>query len=188
MAVATATMIDTIHDDVGNIPVNTPKVAGYITGTPDIRWTAADWARFPNSGKVQINQNGSTYISEAGVADVADYEPGAFTEAQVLEWVKLRKHSHLACAVYVSASNRASLTSALRKAGYTEVDLWIANWDLSEAEAAKLLTTSGNYPVVAVQWASPVSNPNTLVPGSVQTLSEANVDLSITVASWYAHT
>jgi hypothetical protein len=186
MAVATRVMIDTIHDDVGNIPVNTPKVAGYITGTPDIRWTNADWDRFPHSGKVRINQDGSTDVSEAGVADVADYEPGAFSEAQVLEWVKLRKHSHLACAVYVAASNQASLTNALREAGHTGVDLWVANWDLSEAEAVNLLTTSGNYPVVAVQWASPVSNPNTLVPGSAKTLSEANVDLSITVASWLA--
>jgi hypothetical protein len=186
MAVATAIMIDTIHDDVGNIPVSAPKVAGYITGTPDIQWTAADWARFPRSGKVQINQDGSTCVSLAGVANVADYEPGAFTQEQVLEWVKLRKHSHLACAVYVSASNQASLTSALQEAGYTGVDLWVANWSLSEAEAAELLTTAGNYPVVAVQWASPVSNPNTLVPGSAQTLSEANVDLSITVASWFA--
>ena len=186
MAVATALMIDTIHADVSNIPVSTPKVAGYVTGTPDIRWTTADWDRFPHSGKVRINQDGSTDISEASVGDVADYEPGAFTEAQVLEWVKLRKHSHLACAVYVAESNQASLTSALRLAGHTGVSLWVANWSLSEAEAVRLLTTSGEYPVVAVQWASPTSNPRTLVPGSARTLAEANVDLSITVASWLA--
>jgi hypothetical protein len=185
MAVATALMIDTIHADVSNIPVSTPKVAGYVTGTPEIQWTTADWDRFPRSGKVRINQDGSTDVSEAGIADVADYEPGAFTEAQVLEWVKLRKHSHLACAVYVAASNRASLTSALREAGHTGVDLWIADWSLSEAEAVRLLSTSGAYPVVAVQWASPASNPNTTVPGSAKTLAEANVDLSITVASWF---
>jgi hypothetical protein len=187
MAVATTIMIDTIHDDVGNIPVNTPKVAGYITGTPDIMWTTADWDRFPNSGKIQINQDGSTQVSKAGVGNVADFEPGAFTQAQVLEWVKLRKHSNLASAVYVNASNRATLTSALQEAGYTGVDLWVADWSLSEAEAVGLLTTSGDYPVVAVQWASPTSNPNTLVPGGAQTLAEANVDLSITVASWLAH-
>jgi hypothetical protein len=186
MAVATTVMIDTIHADVGNIPVNTPKVAGYSTGTPDIRWTAADWDRFPRSGKVRINQDGSTDVSEASIANVADFEVGAFTEAQVVEWVKLRKHSHIASAIYVAASNRASLTSALREAGLTGVDLWVADWSLSEAEAAKMLTTSGDYPVVAVQWASPASNPDTLVPGSAKTLAEANVDLSITVASWFA--
>ena len=108
MAIATTIMIDTIHDDVSNIPVNTPKVAGYITGSPDIRWTTADWDRFPKAGKVRINQDGFTDVSEAGIADVADYEAGAFTEAQVLEWVKLRKHSHLACAIYVAASSQAS--------------------------------------------------------------------------------
>jgi hypothetical protein len=186
MAVATAVMIDTIHDDVSNIPVNTPKVAGYITGTPDIQWTNADWDRFPRSGKVRINQDGSTDVSEAGVGNVADCEPGAFSVAQVVEWVKLRKHSNIASAVYVSASEQGSLTGALREAGHTGVDLWVANWDLSEAEAADLLTTSGEYPVVAVQWASPISNPNTAVPGGSLTLSEANVDLSITVASWLA--
>jgi hypothetical protein len=42
MAIATTAMIDTIHDDVSNIPVNAPKVAGYITGSPDIKWTTAD--------------------------------------------------------------------------------------------------------------------------------------------------
>jgi hypothetical protein len=186
MAVATAVMIDTIHDDVRNIPVNTPKVAGYITGTPDIQWTNADWDRFPRSGKVRINQEGSTDVREAGVGNVADCEPGAFSVAQVLEWVKLRKHSHLACAVYVSASEQGSLTSALRDAGHTGVDLWVADWSLSEAEAAGSLTTSGEYPVVAVQWASPASNPDTTVPGGSLTLSEANVDLSITVRSWLA--
>jgi hypothetical protein len=186
MAVATTIMIDTIHDDVDNIPVSAPKVAGYVTGTSDIEWTTADWARFPKSGKVRINQNGSTDISEASIADVADYEAGAFTEAEVIEWVKLRKHSNLACAVYVAASNKAGLTSALKKAGHTGVDLWVADWSLSEAEAAKLLTTSGAYPVVAVQWASPTSNPHTLVPGSSKTLAQANVDLSVTVASWHA--
>jgi hypothetical protein len=136
---------------------------------------------------VRINQDGSTDVSEAGIADVADYEAGAFTEAQVLEWVKLRKHSNLACAIYVAASNRTSLTSALQEAGHTGVDLWVADWSLSEAEAVNLLTTSGDYPVVAVQWASPASNPDTLVPGSAKTLAEANVDLSIAVASWFAH-
>jgi hypothetical protein len=100
--------------------------------------------------------------------------------------VKLRKHSNLACAIYVATSNQSSLTSALKAAGHIKVDLWVADWSLSEAEAADLLTISGDYPVVAVQWASPASNPNTVVPGSTKTLAEANVDLSITVASWFA--
>jgi hypothetical protein len=87
----------------------------------------------------------------------------------------------------VATANQATLTRALRAAGHTGVDLWVANWSLSEAEAARLLTTSGDYPVVAVQWASPTSNPNTPVPGSTRTLAEANVDLSVTVASWFAY-
>jgi hypothetical protein len=58
-----------------------------------------------------------SWTSEAGIADVADYEPGAFTEAQVLERVKLRKHSHLACAVYVAASNRPSQHPEYHRAG-----------------------------------------------------------------------
>jgi len=65
------------------------------------------------------------------------------------------------------------------------VNLWIADWSLSEAEAVRLLSTSGAYPVVAVQWASPASNPNTTVPGGAKTLAEANLDLSITIASWF---
>jgi hypothetical protein len=38
---------------------------------------------------------------------------------------------------------------------------------------------------VGVQWASPSSNPNTVLPGpSGKTLREANVDLSVVDAGW----
>jgi len=46
-------MIDAISANVGNVPASTPKVGGYVTGTPDIKWTSRDWARFPEAGTVR---------------------------------------------------------------------------------------------------------------------------------------
>ena len=40
---------------------------------------------------------------------------------------------------------------------------------------------------MAVQWASPTSNPNTIVPGGTQTLADANIDISVTIPSWFAY-
>ena len=43
---------------------------------------------------------------------------------------------------------------------------------------------NGPFPVKAVQWASPSSNPGTLVPGTGLTLTQANCDLSVADKSW----
>ena len=74
-------MIDGMHASAGNIPVSTPKVAGYVTGTPDIEWVPSDWARFPSSGHVRIDQSPALAAWASGAADVADMENGAATQA-----------------------------------------------------------------------------------------------------------
>jgi hypothetical protein len=43
---------------------------------------------------------------------------------------------------------------------------------------------SGPWPVQAVQWAAPQSNPDTLIPGSSLTLADGNCDLSVTAPGW----
>ena len=55
----TTTMIDSIHATCHNIPVGTRKVAGYVTGSSEIRWTRADWDRFDprHTGLVRIDQS-----------------------------------------------------------------------------------------------------------------------------------
>ena len=51
----------------------------------------------------------------------------------------------------------------------------IADWNLSEHLAG--LAAYGD--VYAGQWASPTSNPNTVIPGTNHTLATANVDLNV---------
>ena len=188
---ATTTMIDAIHDSVHNIPVSSPKVAGYVSGTADIIWTAADWARFPRAGKVRIEQ-GYPHFKATG-CDVFDVETAAVTPAQAAQGVRLRIAAGITwTTVYGSDSSLAAVLAALKALGptwyYGHVDCWLANWALSQAEAAAIIgTIVHGMTCRAVQWASPQSNPNTRVPGSRLTLAQANVDLSVTQPSWHAY-
>jgi hypothetical protein len=71
------TMGDAIHDNVPALhALSLPMVAGYVTGTPDIKWTAADFALFSSARLVTIDQGstGSPVMS----ANVRDVEPGAW--------------------------------------------------------------------------------------------------------------
>lgn len=79
-------MYDCIHDNVSTIkrlfkPGN--LVAGYLTGSPDIRWTAADFSNFPSQSVVTIDQGftGSPVIT----AMVRDVERGAWTPANAVK-------------------------------------------------------------------------------------------------------
>jgi len=175
-------MIDTIHDNVGSIPMGTPKVAGYVTGTPDIQWVSADWDRFPNSGHVRIDQSPTLSSWVSGGADVADVENGAGTIEQACVQARAREAKGWWSFVYISAGNLAALQSAVASFGLTKVQYWVANWNLNEAEAGDQL--GGD--MVAIQWASPSSNPDTVVPGGSETLTAANVDLSVAIPSWFA--
>lgn len=82
----TRTMGDAIHDNVGSLVVARPQlVAGYVTGSSSIQWTAADWALFPGIPHVTIDQGftGSPVPS----ANVLDVEPGAWTPAAAVAYV-----------------------------------------------------------------------------------------------------
>ena len=183
------TMIDTIGADAFNIPASAPKVAGYVTGSAEIEWTTADWARFPKAGKVRINQR-ATADPNPKVGDVYDVEAGALTVPAAVTAAKARKAIGWTTAVYVSDSGVDDLVTALGEARLTNsgVELWVANWALNHAEATALIGTYvRGFKIVAVQWASPTSNPDTIVPGSKLTLAQANADLSVTLASWFAY-
>jgi hypothetical protein len=177
-------MVDAISASVANVPVSTGKVAGYVTGTPDIQWTAADWARFPGAGHVRIDQSPDLASWISGAADVADIENGAGTQESAVAGALARKKRGWLSFIYVAQGNLSSMKDAVNAAGLSaSVSYWVANWDLSEAEAAAAL--SGD--IAAIQWASPSSNPQTVVPGGSRTLSEANVDLSVTVPGWFEY-
>lgn len=75
----TRLMGDAIHDDVSQLAAvpGLQLVAGYVTGSVDIVWTAADWAQFPGLPHVTIDQG----FTGSPVADaiVRDVETGAWT-------------------------------------------------------------------------------------------------------------
>lgn len=185
---STVVMIDTIGANVDNIPVKSPKVAGYVTGSGAIPWTDADWNRFPNAGEIHINQDPN---SSALLGHVFDIENGAWTVAGAIEALKTRKDHGRFLNLYCSESIVGDVQTALKAGGFAladDVGLWVADWSLTLAQAEALLGTrpdGGVGTIKAVQWASPSSNPGTPLPGSNLTLSEANCDLSATEASWY---
>jgi hypothetical protein len=65
------------------------------------------------------------------------------------------------------------------------VGCWLADPSLSIAEASKLVGTIlyGGLACVAVQWATPSSNPDT--KAGTGTLAALNLDLSIARADWF---
>lgn len=176
-------MIDATGNSAGNIPPGTPVVAGYVTGTGGVEWSAADWARFPHAGHVRIDQSPTRNLPL--LSDVADYEPEAITFDELLAWLGARWALKWWSTVYVDQADLAGVQAAVATADLTRVQYWLADWSLNEAEAEARLQPNLDGGIVAVQWASPSSNPRTLVPGSSLTLAEANVDLSVTVDGWY---
>ena len=185
----TVIMIDTIGASAHNIPDRTPRVAGYVTGVGDVPWSAAGWRRFPAANQVRIAQAPGTDPVDA---DVLDVETGAATPADARRWVNNRiGNGYTWSTIYGSASTLAAVRDALIAAGppgwwYGHVYSWLAGWSLSEEQAVRVLGTEvAGMTCVAVQWASPASNPGTLVPGgNGATLAQANVDLSVCDASW----
>lgn len=189
MTVASSTMLDTIGANSANIPLSTHYVAGYVSGIGDVPWTQAQFERFPTIRKVRIWQ-GAGIKPSLQAYDVIDVESGAVTPQQAAMAIRDRVQANIPwTTVYGSDSTLAQVTEETRKFGDSvwigHVNYWLANWNLNEAEAAALLDTQVHgASVVAVQWASPSSNPNTLVPGGSQTLSQANIDISVVDANW----
>jgi hypothetical protein len=147
---------DAIHANISHLPPG--QAAGYTTGSPDIKWTAADWAA--HKGAVRICQDSGTDHT----ADVLDVERGAASNTDAAFWVPRAAASYKAVtragqrtpAVYTSASNVTPLVNALIGHGIkTGVGLWVANWNLTDAQAvADVQNAAGPFPIVAVQFHS----------------------------------
>jgi len=190
----TTNMIDSIHASCHNIPAGTRKVAGYVNWVSGHQGTQADWDRFNprHTGLVRIDQSfgGRDPLS----SDVLDVEQGAATPGQVAHWVRTRHAAGKRFSdVYANRSTFSAVAAALNAAGpqgmfHRHVRLWLADWSISRAQAARLLGTHlDGHKIVAVQWASPSSNPNTPLPRSSLTLEQANCDLSVTLDYWRRH-
>lgn len=186
MAETVLTAVDTIHKYVNNIPADSPdiqQVNGYVTQvTPgsDIEWDQADWNRFPKYVEKTIAQLPANDPS----ADILDVEQGAaWSEKAIVDWVRMRHAAQEPAHIYISKDNVPRLDALLTQAHLTDqVYLWLADWNLSEAEARLLLGTEySGFRVEMVQWASPTSNPNTLLPGTNYTLADSGCDLSVAI-------
>jgi len=157
MTIATVTVCDAIHANISHLPHG--MAAGYTTGHGPVPWTAADWKAHP--GAVRICQDpGATDET----ADVLDVEQGAATTGVAARWAEAAAANHAAGkrpgqrhpAIYMSLSMVTPVANALVHGGIHEgVSLWVANWNLTEAEATALVQHAGGpFPIVGVQHRS----------------------------------
>lgn len=185
----TTMMVDTIHADVTKVPANVPEIAGYISGTSDIDWTSADWARFTKARKVRVYQ-GYGPVPAPHAYDAVDIESGAVTPAQAAQCVKQRVDAGIPWTTFYATDGNAALANAeVQKLGEHywngHVNIWLADWNLSQETAIPYIGRAVHGATcIGVQWASPSSNPHTLLPGTSLTLAQANVDLSIVDNTW----
>ena len=139
----TRLMGDATHD---NVPVlatvpGLDIVQGYVTGTVDVVWTAADWARFSHLTTVTNDQGGPG--SPVPSAVIRDVEPGAWSPAAAvndLPWTAVRP------TIYCD-QNDLTRTGGVLDSGW-HGDLWIAipGWNLGDP-----LPPTPGCTIVAVQ-------------------------------------
>lgn len=157
---------DSTHANIDRLPPG-QQAAGYSTGSPDIRWTDADWAARP--GALRICQD---HGSDA-TADYLDVEDFAARNIDAAGWYKRALASYHAATrpgqrwpgFYTSANNVTPLVNALIAGGVTSGPrLIIANWNLNQPQAAAdlgaalILLASGGadpFPIAGFQFADP---------------------------------
>lgn len=155
MAVATVAVYDAIRVNAHLLPPG--LAAGYSTGSGVVPWGAAEWAA--HRGAVRIDQDPAA--SDA-TADILDVEAGAATIADCPRWCEAAAASFAAAtrpgqrhpAIYCSMSNVTPVVDELIAGGIASgPGLWVANWNLTEAEAAGLVASGGGpFPVIGVQY------------------------------------
>lgn len=187
-ASATTWAVDATHTNAGKLPTGIPVVIGYSSGTPDIKWTAGDFARF--TGKKIANFQGYGAAPALGLMQELDVEAGALTPTGAANLVAQRVVAgYQWTTIYGSDSTLAAVSAAVRALG---TKIWVghvlcrlSDWDLNEEQAAALVGTQIHGMTCAgVQWASDTSNPHTVIPGTTLTLSEAPCDLSVVLTNW----
>ena len=161
------------HSD--NLPAAMGVVWAYNTGTPGIPWSVEQRARFDHAHLYTVDQGfGSKTPFDA---DEFDLEARAWTVPELVQVAAARAEKRWSTRIYCSRIPYAMMSGALAAAGLLHLPVFfrIADWSLNEAQARAQL--GGN--VYAIQWASPSSNPATLLPGTQLTLEEAQADLNV---------
>lgn len=186
--------IDATSSHISSIPANTPYVIGYVSGTRDIEWNPEDFLLFPASHVIK-NYQGYDYpqsLTDSVVDSLheLDVENGALLPTEAAHIIALRvARGWQWTTIYGTDATLAKVAQATQALG---AGVWVghvlcrlADWDLNEQEAAaKVGTQIHGITCVGVQWASPTSNPHTILGTVGKTLSELQVDLSIVDLNW----
>lgn len=189
MNIPRAVMLDTIRTSAHNIPKATPFIGGYVSGSGSVPWTETEWAMFPGSRHVRIYQDPS-HTLDPHSWDAIDLESGAFNAAQAAQEHKRHVDAGIQwTTIYATRTNLALATKAIKALGEEywngHVCYWLADWNLDQEQASALIGTFvEGATCVAVQWASPSSNPHSVVPGGSYLLAQANIDVSVVDAGW----
>jgi hypothetical protein len=125
----TRLMLDGINSDAAAAsaamtarPGEFSLIAGYVDGL--YRWSAADWARFPNSTHVRIAVFASTDDGH-----VLDCEPGNCTPAQSVDWVLLRRKAGIDPTVYCGRNTWwGEIQAAFKARGVPQPHYWVADY------------------------------------------------------------
>jgi hypothetical protein len=159
-------------------------LAGYVTGSAGVDWPGDEWGKLhPHVGLFRYDQSPGLSLFASGAADGADIERGAGTIGAFIDGARKREARGWYSWAYIDESDYPTLTGEVKAAGLKRVQYGIANWNDSLAQAQAQL----GPPVAYVQWASPSSNPGTIVPlTGGKTLSALNVDLNATLPGWFA--
>jgi hypothetical protein len=144
----TRLMGDAIADNASSLGsiAGLQLVAGYVTGTSDIQWTAADWALYPSLPHVTIDQG---YESPAvTTATVRDVETGAW--AADAATVSLSSWTAARPTIYCDQSTLPTILQL----GW-QGDLWLAiiGWAVGDT-----LPATPGCTVVAVQYDDDVND------------------------------
>lgn len=152
---------DCIGGNVGLIPTSLgPYGGGYLTGDPPVPWTPAQRAKFPQA--VMYDQWPKT-TTVGNECDAFDYETGTVKLADLVPDLKAARENFNAGvragqrwpAVYMSESRVTEVVNDLIKGGISACPLIVADYNLSQGEAAeKINTTSGPFPIVGVQYSN----------------------------------
>lgn len=189
MTVVTTTGVDMTHDAVPNVPNQYPYVFGYCSGIDGVPWTAADWSKYAGR-RVCHTYQGAGDFPGIDHFDEIDVESGAVTPQQAANLIELRVNAgHEWTTVYGSDGALAEVSALVQAKGRLiwngHVNCRLADWNLNAVQAsAKVGTYVHGMTCVAVQWASPTSNPHTLLPGTQLTLAQAKVDLNVVDSGW----
>jgi hypothetical protein len=168
-----AYMYDGINSDAAGIArLNPLYVAGYLDGA--YAWTAAEWALFPRSVKVQV-----VITASANEGDVLDVETGDASPGQTAGWIQMRKAAgYYRPTIYCNLSTVAAVRTGTGKYVLGEdYDLWVADYDNSTAEvyagavAKQYKTTSGDDVSIVFDTAWPHRKAPQNAPAVVEGLS-----------------